>query len=490
MNRRLAWILSVVLLFSLLPITSVTAITPPLEAYATLSPNPVPAGGNMEIQVHIIGGIAPYLCFTQVHFEEDNGLTFAVDLDGTDARQVYTMNHGRRGHVEVEVHDVRGAVIWVDPVPFTVTGTHADELTATVTTDKEWYDRGESVTATCSAQGGTPPYTYEYTLDVFEQGHLYNVMTDSRDTTPFTFYEPLPFFGDGGQVSVKVTDVQGRTVACKQPIKLGSTYQNPLKLVSATLQYESVQVKGIQAIQLEVEGGDPPYRVYYVWEIYENGAPVDGRVDNNVTSMVSTYAPTFGDHGTVSATVLDSQGRSVDTEELHFDIVGDVIDQPFEVTSRLSALPTASGGVQLTTHAQVRGGVPPFEYWFEWEERDANGYAVFAPKETLILNERTARASRTYTKEGNQPYLAAVSVIDKMGRRSYIQWHYYTGVIKPEMPGDANGDNSLDILDLVSIIDFIVNRTPCQDIASADANGDGIVDILDLVWIIDRIVAS
>jgi hypothetical protein len=59
-----------------------------------------------------------------------------------------------------------------------------------------------------------------------------------------------------------------------------------------------------------------------------------------------------------------------------------------------------------------------------------------------------------------------------------------------ELPGDANGDNSLNILDLVAIIDYIVSETPAVSMKNADANGDGEVDILDLVWIIDRMIAA
>ena len=56
--------------------------------------------------------------------------------------------------------------------------------------------------------------------------------------------------------------------------------------------------------------------------------------------------------------------------------------------------------------------------------------------------------------------------------------------------GDANADGSIDIMDLVSIIDFIVSDTPSSSMANADANGDGVVDIMDLVWIIDSIVGG
>ncbi len=58
------------------------------------------------------------------------------------------------------------------------------------------------------------------------------------------------------------------------------------------------------------------------------------------------------------------------------------------------------------------------------------------------------------------------------------------------LPGDANGDDHVDILDLVAIIDHIVSGIPCASMDNADANGDEIVDILDLVWIIDRIVSG
>lgn len=57
-------------------------------------------------------------------------------------------------------------------------------------------------------------------------------------------------------------------------------------------------------------------------------------------------------------------------------------------------------------------------------------------------------------------------------------------------PGDATNDGAIDILDLVSIIDYIVSNTSPTSPGNADANGDGVVDILDLVWIIDQIVGG
>ncbi|MHC1785778.1 MAG: leucine-rich repeat protein [Christensenellales bacterium] len=60
----------------------------------------------------------------------------------------------------------------------------------------------------------------------------------------------------------------------------------------------------------------------------------------------------------------------------------------------------------------------------------------------------------------------------------------------PAIPGDANSDTTIDILDLVAIIDYIVSGTNPASPANADASGDGAVDIMDLVWIVDKIVGG
>ena len=58
------------------------------------------------------------------------------------------------------------------------------------------------------------------------------------------------------------------------------------------------------------------------------------------------------------------------------------------------------------------------------------------------------------------------------------------------LPGDANGDTIIDILDLVAIIDSIVSGTAPKSPENANANGEGGIDILDLVWVIDHIVGG
>lgn len=56
--------------------------------------------------------------------------------------------------------------------------------------------------------------------------------------------------------------------------------------------------------------------------------------------------------------------------------------------------------------------------------------------------------------------------------------------------GDANADGTVNILDLVAIIDYIVSGKQLDSLTNADTNEDGDVDILDLVLVIDRIVGG
>lgn len=57
--------------------------------------------------------------------------------------------------------------------------------------------------------------------------------------------------------------------------------------------------------------------------------------------------------------------------------------------------------------------------------------------------------------------------------------------------GDVNGDNSIDISDVVLIIDFILGREPqLFNLIAADTNMDGAIDISDVVRLIDRILTG
>ena len=55
-------------------------------------------------------------------------------------------------------------------------------------------------------------------------------------------------------------------------------------------------------------------------------------------------------------------------------------------------------------------------------------------------------------------------------------------------PVDINGDGTLDILDLVLMVDMALGGT--EPTPEADYNNDGVVNILDIVMVIEIILAS
>ena len=54
--------------------------------------------------------------------------------------------------------------------------------------------------------------------------------------------------------------------------------------------------------------------------------------------------------------------------------------------------------------------------------------------------------------------------------------------------GDANNDKAIGIKDIISIVDYIVNRTKCPSMLNADCHEDGQVDLQDITWLINQIV--
>jgi subtilisin family serine protease len=55
-------------------------------------------------------------------------------------------------------------------------------------------------------------------------------------------------------------------------------------------------------------------------------------------------------------------------------------------------------------------------------------------------------------------------------------------------PGDANGDYNVDVLDIISIVAYMLNQNPQPFIfEAADVNGDGIINVLDIIGVVQLI---
>ncbi len=68
---------------------------------------------------------------------------------------------------------------------------------------------------------------------------------------------------------------------------------------------------------------------------------------------------------------------------------------------------------------------------------------------------------------------------------------YFAGTATPDqLPGDVNNDGNVDILDIVSIVNFITGVQVPDELQTllADLNGDGTIDILDVILLVNQII--
>ena len=60
-----------------------------------------------------------------------------------------------------------------------------------------------------------------------------------------------------------------------------------------------------------------------------------------------------------------------------------------------------------------------------------------------------------------------------------------------ELYGDVNFDGSLDVTDVILLVNFVLGQTPTEEEAlTADMNQDGIVNILDVIQVVGEILGT
>jgi len=59
------------------------------------------------------------------------------------------------------------------------------------------------------------------------------------------------------------------------------------------------------------------------------------------------------------------------------------------------------------------------------------------------------------------------------------------------MDGDVNGDNIIDVMDVIILIDSVLGKNPENFYPEcADLNGDGTTDTVDIVMLIDMVLGK
>ncbi len=249
--------------------------------------------------------------------------------------------------------------------------------------------------------------------------------------------------------------------------------------------------------------------------------------DVNATGLLAAYTP---GETTITVTAQDGSGVTAScTVYVKRDITslvfGDIALQTYTGSAIEPALTVSDGGITLTsgvdytlTYADntnagtatvtVTGvgfysGVKELTFAIERASYDMSGagwdYAApfdYDGEEKSVQVTGLAEGVTVISYSGNTAtlpgtYIASVVLAyDSLNYEEPVIEDLVWEITDPKLPGDANGDDSVDIMDLVAIIDHIVYGAPVVSELNADANEDGAIDIMDLVWIIDFIVGN
>ena len=136
-------------------------------------------------------------------------------------------------------------------------------------------------------------------------------------------------------------------------------------------------------------------------------------------------------------------------------------------------------GETLTASIEVEGGVPPYRILVEnYDSADKLlGKAEAAGLEVPFTVPKTNRLKVVFT------------AFDKDGRHADAKGDIHLNITPhPRLAGDANGDGSVDLKDMMQIVNYIKTGTFCTFMRNADADEKDGVDIKDLAYIVNLLV--
>ncbi|MGI6725539.1 MAG: hypothetical protein ACOX62_04975 [Christensenellales bacterium] len=157
---------------------------------------------------------------------------------------------------------------------------------------------GDTLTYSIDAQGGQPPYSYSYKLDLVQYDHSQSdcwsvpvYIGDYSCSSSSLSYTVTR--GTKGYISGGVQDAAGRRVYHKLPLSfaiLGDDHA-PMDL-SATHSIQTLKTDSILGnnkyrltVQASVKAGTPPIRFFCMWRLYKDGACINQVNDKNGDGM-------------------------------------------------------------------------------------------------------------------------------------------------------------------------------------------------------------
>jgi hypothetical protein len=257
------------------------------------------------------------------------------------------------------------ALILLSPVKGMVAG---EPLSATLMLDKETVDiaKGESITATWTAQGGTPPYYVSYDW-LIKDGPYYDGYAGGSGSHTIN-----PKHGSSGTFYLGVTDDLGDEVEQEASFVLvGAPEIQPLS-VSISLDKAMVDVAKGESIIVtwNIEGGLPPYGGWAKWIVKDSDVkePVWTKLIEVSASGSDTITPAFGDAGSIWIEIWDSGSGMRFEDETEFTITNAPPASPLtaDVIGNKDRVDITQNET-ITYTWKVTGGTPPYSLKYRWK---------------------------------------------------------------------------------------------------------------------------
>lgn len=350
------------------------------------------------------------------------------------------------------------------PLTIVIQNPNQDKTTAVV---------GETLTATWLVFGSSPPYDKVSSFWILDEAlapSFEKVSASPEDyVNSLTFAKPMTarlvvLVQDGGSS----LSVSSGTITVSEPEQLS---------IAITFDRPSVALHQAIHANWEVSGGVPPYKqVMYSWMLYKDG--VYSQTPYAATTAVgnSTFVPTEGESLALSVSVIDSAVKAKDVTSAWIPILS-----PLPITIKLNPLskPAVTLGDIITGSWSVSGGNLPYtSIRFQWLPL-SGGQSLPASFGIAAVEGY----SSFWPKAGDQ-LIFSVEVVDA---GLYTQSKSAAAIpILPVRRGDANQDGLVDLLDLVSIINFITLGTFPQSYTNANADANDQVNIQDVVCVINN----
>lgn len=196
------------------------------------------------------------------------------------------------------------------------------------------------------------------------------------------------------------------------------------------------------------------------------------------------------------------------TENNHFVFESGLIDGQQDYHFRIRAI--AGAAVSYSLPGQFSTGYPPktalimpadgeeavgLDAFFEWtavpgaqhyhlqvatDESFQDGYIVIDAQE--VDDHSYSATLETY---GNE-YYTRVRAVNSCGFSTWSTTTSFITVFPEILPGDANCDGIVNVLDVIAMVSFYLGSPPdpfCFD--NADLNGDGIIDVIDVIGTVE-----